>query len=73
MVEFPSTPGGLPVSLALRPDDAAAALGISRKFLYLLTKKGEIPAVKLGRAVLYPRAGLERWLADRSGQNGGAE
>lgn len=69
MDDFPSVPGGIPPapSLALRPDDAAAALGISRKFLYLLTKRGEIRAVKVGRAVLYPRVNLERWLADRSG------
>lgn len=72
MVEPPSAPGGGLQSLALRPDDAAAALGISRKFLYLLTKRGEIRAVKVGRAVLYPRVNLERWLADRSG-SGAAE
>jgi len=69
MGEFPSVPGSAPApaSLALRPDDAAAALGISRKFLYILTKRGEIPAVKVGRAVLYPRVNLERWLAERCG------
>jgi excisionase family DNA binding protein len=49
--------------LALRPRDAARALGISERCLWSLTQRGEVPHVKIGgRLVLYPRAGLVDWL-----------
>lgn len=55
------------VRLALRPPEAAAALGISERKLWEITadKASGIPHVKLGKAVLYPVAGLEEWLAER--------
>ena len=52
--------------LALRPKDAAKALGIGPRLLWSMTNRGEIPHIKLGKAVLYPVAVLERWLADRA-------
>lgn len=55
------------VRLALRPKEAAAALGIGERMLWSLTNRGEIPHVKLGRATLYPVADLERWLSERAG------
>lgn len=49
--------------LALRPRDAARALGISERCLWSLTQRGEVPHVKIGgRLVLYPRAALADWL-----------
>jgi len=49
--------------LALRPRDAARALGISERCLWSLTQRGEVPHVKIGgRLVLYPRAALLDWL-----------
>jgi len=33
----------------LRPSEAAAMLGISRSFVYVLIRSGELPAVRLGR------------------------
>ena len=56
--------------LALRPRDAARALGISQRTLYELTRRGELPAVKLKRAVIYPRTALVEWL-ERSSAKGG--
>lgn len=53
-------------SLALRPREAARALGVSERTLWSWTQAGEIPHVKMGRSVLYPTAALERWLAERS-------
>lgn len=57
-----------PAPLALRPRDAAKALGIGQRHLWSLTNRGEIPHVRVGRAVLYPIIELERWLAERAGK-----
>ena len=54
--------------LALRPKEAAKALGIGVRKLWSMTNQGQIPHVKLGRAILYPVARLEKWLADQSGK-----
>lgn len=63
-------PPAAPAPLALRPRDAAKALGISPRLLWGLTRDGEIPCVRLGsgkrKAVLYPVAALEDWLRQRS-------
>lgn len=59
-IDLNSTP------LALRPRDAAKALGISPRLLWQLTHDGRIPCVRVGdgkrRAVLYLVAVLETWL-----------
>jgi len=51
--------------LALRPRDAAAALGISPSTLDRLTRAGKIPHVKINRLVLYRVETLRRWLEER--------
>lgn len=51
--------------LLLKPDEAAAALGISPRSLWGLMNSGEIPSVKIGRSVRYPVADLVRWIEDR--------
>ncbi len=49
--------------LALRPLEAAKALGVCERTLRALPG---VPRLKLnGGTVLYPVAALERWLADR--------
>jgi len=52
--------------LALRPPEAAQALGISERLLWDMTKRGEVPHLRMGRAVVYPVAALDRWLAERA-------
>lgn len=52
--------------LALRPRDAARALGIGQRKLWELTDAGAIPHLRFGRAVAYSVAALEKWLADES-------
>jgi Helix-turn-helix domain len=44
--------------LLLRPDDAAKALAISERKLRYLTAAGELPCVRLDRAVRYDVADL---------------
>lgn len=57
--------------LALRPREAAKALGISPRHLWQLTKDGIIPCVRVGsgkrKSVLYPLAVLQAWLAQQAG------
>jgi excisionase family DNA binding protein len=53
--------GDLP-TLALRPREAAKALGVSERTLWQLTKDHKIPHVRLGRAIIYSVEGLRGWL-----------
>ena len=68
-------------TLALRPREAAKALGISPRFLWQLTHDGHIPCARVGngkrRTVLYPTAELRAWLtrqveAGKGGNDGNA-
>ena len=49
--------------LALRPREAARALGIGERLLWSLTNQGVVPHVRLGRAVVYPVEQLREFLA----------
>ena len=65
-------------SIALRPRDAATALGISARTLWGLTApRGPIPCVRLGvgkrRAVLYPKSGLLAWLNHQAVSSGACD
>ena len=46
----------------LRSDDAARALAISPRKLWALTAGGEVPCVRIGRAVRYDTADLQEWI-----------
>ena len=48
--------------LAMRPREAAKALGISERLLWEWTDKGFVPHVRLGKAILYPVDTLREWL-----------
>jgi excisionase family DNA binding protein len=50
--------------LALRPKEAAEALGVSERTLRQLLP--ELPTVRRGNIVLVPVAGLQEWLRDES-------
>lgn len=56
--------------LALRPREAAKALGISPRHLWQLTKDGHIPAVRVGsgkrKTVLYSVTALQAWLNEQT-------
>lgn len=60
--------------LALRPRDAAKVLHISPRLLWELTKRGDIPCVRVGtgkrKAVLYPVDMLQSWLRERAAKGG---
>jgi len=70
-------PTDLSSPLALRPREAAKALGISPRHLWQLTKDGHIPCVRVGagtrKTVLYPVAELEAWLRRQAATAKGGE
>jgi excisionase family DNA binding protein len=49
-------------SLALRPREAAKALGVSERLLWDWTHHGDVPHVRIGRTILYPVDALRDWL-----------
>jgi len=59
-----------PTRLALRPREAAKALGISPRKLWELTRDGEIPCRRVGHGkrqmTLYPLEALQGWLGEES-------
>ena len=70
-------PASVSSPLALRPREAAKALGISPRLLWQLTKDGQIPCVRVGsgkrRTVLYPLADLQAWLTRQTQAKGGEQ
>ena len=74
MAEHTPTPqaNSSPPCLALRPKDAAKALGIGDRKLWEITadRTSGIPHVRFGRSVLYPVRELQEWLAQRAAQGG---
>jgi len=52
-----------PDRLTLTVEEAAATLGISRASAYEGVRRGEIPAIRIGRRVLVPRVALDRLLS----------
>ncbi len=73
----PATMNQVSSPLALRPREAAKALGISPRLLWQLTKDGRIPCVRIGgtkrRTVLYPLADLQAWLTNKANTKTGGE
>lgn len=68
---------GLSPLLALRPREAAKALGLSSRTLWQLTKDGHIPCVRIRGAkrvtVRYPVADLQAWLSSNANRKKGGE
>ena len=55
--------------LALRPEEAAEALGVSRSFFYDSILP-ELQIVRIGRVRMVPVAELERWLDSQASRAG---
>ena len=53
------------ISLDLRPREAAKALGIGERLLWSKTNSGEIPHLRVGRAIIYPVDLLRDWMAEQ--------
>jgi excisionase family DNA binding protein len=48
--------------LLLTPKEAAESLSVCERTLYGLTKAGQLPAVRIGRAVRYDVGDLRVWI-----------
>ena len=53
-----------PMSMLLTVHDVAVALRLGRTRTYALLRSGEIPVIRVGRAVRVPRDGLHRWIEE---------
>lgn len=51
--------------LLLKPAEAAKALAIGCRLLWSKTAAGEIPCVRIGKAVRYSPAALAAWIAEQ--------
>jgi excisionase family DNA binding protein len=56
------TPSVTPEALLLTAAEAAKLLAIGARTLWRLTDNGEIPVVRIGRAVRYDRRDLLAWI-----------
>jgi len=55
-----------PEPLVYNVRQLAAVLDVSTRSIYALAKRGEIPYVRIGDRLLFPRAAIEQWLAQRA-------
>ena len=59
--------GNQPLRLALRPREAAEALGVSERTLRAWMRDEGLPFARVGRSVLIPHKDLEHWIEQRVG------
>lgn|GEM_PF-1007872 len=52
--------------MALRPREAAAAIGVSERTLFTWTKNGDVPHIRIGKTVRYPVDEIRRWMAEKA-------
>lgn len=63
----PAVPTGPAIPcLALRPREAAEALGVSERTLWDWTQRGDVPHVRRGKTILYPVDTLRKWLDEQA-------
>ncbi len=63
-----SSQEGTPQRLLLRIPEAAETLGIGRTKIYELIATGELPTIRVGRAVRISVSTLQKWVETREQQ-----
>ncbi len=61
---------GNELPILLRAEEAAKLLSLGRTTIFAMMASGELPCVRMGRAVRVPRVALERWVQERSAESG---
>lgn len=56
--------------LLLRASEAQKLLSLSRSTIYAMIASGELPSVRIGRAVRVPADGLREWVKRQTEKNG---
>ncbi|MBL8704249.1 MAG: helix-turn-helix domain-containing protein, partial [Rhodospirillales bacterium] len=56
--------------IAYTASEVRALLGVSLAGVSLAAQTGDLPSFKIGRRVLFPKAGLDKIVAEASGRNG---
>ena len=51
-----------PVPRLLRATEVAALLGLGRSKVYDMMKRGQLPVVRIGKAIRVPAHALEEWI-----------
>jgi len=59
---------GTPQRLLLRIPEVAETLGIGRTKIYEMIATGELPTIRIGRAVRISVATLQKWVEEREQQ-----
>lgn len=52
--------------LALRPREAARALGVGQRVLWFWTNQNLVPHVRMNKVIWYPVLELQRWLSEET-------
>ena len=52
--------------ILLRAEEAAKLLSLGRTTVFALMASGDLPCVRVGRAVRVPRVAVERWVRERT-------
>ena len=55
---------GIDKRLCMTVPEAAEMLGISRNHAYELARQGKLPVIRLGKRLIIPRIGFEKWLEE---------
>ena len=62
----PLTPNRVPEPpRGYRPSQIAKSLGLSKSLVYAAIKQGDLPAVRIGKALIVLEVELQRWLDAR--------
>lgn len=55
-----------PEKLVYKPAEVSTVLQTSLPVVYGLCKRADFPAIRIGRAIVIPKAALERWLEEQA-------
>ena len=56
---------------AMRADEVLRLLPIGKNTLYEWVSRNEIPHIRVGRVILFPREAMREWLKNRCEKGGG--